>query len=118
MFVHNNTVFPIDESFAMRKEKNSFSTLLYNQFQDDSTYKNEKEFTTLLTSNKSVWYTCCNQVRGDLIFQTKQKYFSEYTMCFNVFNLAADSIHFCKRFISREAKEIRKDSEREDAQGT
>ena len=72
----------------------------------------------LLTSRKSVWYTCCNQVRGDLIFQTKQKYFSEYNACVGVIDDTTDSDRPSQRLISRETTEIWKDYEREDAERT
>ena len=53
-----------------------FITVLYNEFQEDSVYRNEQNFAVLLTSQRSLWYTCCNQVRGELIFKAKEKYFS------------------------------------------
>ena len=57
LFVHNHTVFPNDGSFALRAEKDSFSSLLYNQFHDGNACKTAKAFPVLLASKRSVWYT-------------------------------------------------------------
>ena len=77
-YIQNHTVFPTDECFELKKVENSFSTILYNEFQEDSVYRNDQDFAVLLTSHRSQWYTCCNQVRGELIFKAKEKYFSEF----------------------------------------
>ena len=76
--LHNKTMFPTDDCFIPNNEENSFSSLLKETFHDDSIYKDDKEFLMLLSSNRSVWYTCCNEVRGSLIFKSKDIYFREY----------------------------------------
>ena len=56
-YIQNHTVFPVDDCFTLKKEDNSFSTILYNEFQDGSVYRNEQSFAVLLTSQRSLWYT-------------------------------------------------------------
>lgn len=77
VFLHHNTMFPNDESFALKKEENCFSSLLFNSFPSQSVYKSATVFPMILTSKKSLWYSCCNQIRGDLVFKTKERYFGE-----------------------------------------
>ena len=92
LFVHNHTVFPNDGSFALRAEKDSFSSLLYNQFHDDNACKTGKAFPVLLASRRSVWYTCCNQVRGDLISNTKKVYFRKSSITTHVSLTITDTL--------------------------
>ena len=66
-FLHNTTMFPTDDCFIPNDEENSFSSLLKETFHDDSIYKDDKEFLMLLSSNRSAWYACCNEVRGSFI---------------------------------------------------
>lgn len=77
-FIHNHTVFPTDDCFTIKDEENSFSSFLRKTFHDDSEYRQEENFRVLVSSNRSVWYTSCNQVRGDLIYKTKDRYFGEF----------------------------------------
>ena len=77
-FLHHHTVFPTDDCFTVKSEENSFSSLLKNTFHDDSIYKEDKDFLVLLSSNRSAWYTCCNEIRGNLIFKSKLIYFREF----------------------------------------
>lgn len=77
-FLHKRTMFPTDDCFMPNNEENSFSSLLKETFHGDSIYKDDKNFLILLSSNRSAWYTCCNEVRGNLIFKSKDIYFREY----------------------------------------
>ena len=77
-FIHHHTVFPNDASFTLQREENSFSSLLFSAFNSGSIHKSATEFPVILTSKKSLWYNCCNQIRGDLVFRTKERYFGEF----------------------------------------
>ena len=115
LFVHNYTVFPNDGSFALRAEKDSFSSLLYNQFHDDNACKTAKAFPVLLASKRSVWYTSCNQVQGDLIANTKKVYFGKSSMTNRVTLTMADTLNTMERPFSRKTSSVRTGSMQENA---
>lgn len=102
-FIHSHTVFPNNESFTMRNEENSFSSLLFNTFFEGSKFREDTEFPVLLSSKKSLWYRCCNQVRGDLIFRTKDKYFGEFHKLFLDSNTLTDMIYCLQSVVGRKA---------------
>ena len=102
-FIHRHTVFPNNESFTMKDEENSFSSLLFNTFFEGSKFREDTEFPVLLSSKKSLWYRCCNQVRGDLIFRTKDKYFGEFRKSFLDSNTFTDTIYYLKSVVGRKA---------------
>ena len=94
--LHNTTMFPTDDCFIPNDEENSFSSLLKETFHDDSIYKDNKEFLIFLSSNRSAWYTCCNEVRGSLIFKSKDIYFREYNQWICLTITVSDTLHSMK----------------------
>lgn len=97
-FVHNHTVFPNDNSFTLKNETNSFSSLLFNTLHSDSVYKSPKEFPILLSTKRSLWYTYCNQIRGELISKTKKRYFGKSSWSLLDTDSCADTVFLGERF--------------------
>ena len=85
-FIAKNTAFPNREDFILDGYRHSFSSILDRQIPTDNYLKEEKYFNAFFMTNIPYWFKCCNEARADLVWKSKDRYFSKFNrLCGYIF---------------------------------
>ena len=82
MFIQESMVFPMKEDFAVDPEELSFSSILRNKIHPKSYLHDNRTFNAFFVSHTPHWFKCCNEVRGDMVWKSKDRYFSKFYTVF------------------------------------
>ena len=77
-FIHENMVFPMREDFEIDSYELSFSSIIKANICTKNSLNDEARFKSFFVSRIPFWFKCCNEVRGDMVWKTKGRYFSKF----------------------------------------
>ena len=82
-FIHENMVFPMREDFEIDSYELRFSLIPKKKISPKSSLNEEARFKSFFVSHIPYWFKCCNEIRGDMVWKSKARYFSKCSQMFN-----------------------------------
>lgn len=76
-FVHHNMVFPTKKDIIIDPYELSMSTLMKKRIHNTSYLNEEKYFNPFFVNYVGHWFKSCNEVRAEILFSSKDRYFSK-----------------------------------------
>ena len=80
-FVHLNMVFPMKKDIVIDPYELSMSSLMKKRIHHTSYLNEEKYFNPFFVNYIAYWFKCCNEIRGDILSNSKDCYFSKCSRC-------------------------------------
>lgn len=82
-FIHENMVFPMREDFEIDSYEFSFSSIIQRKICPKSYLNEEARFKSFFITHIPYWFKCCNEIRGDMVWKSKARYFSKCSRIIN-----------------------------------
>jgi len=76
-FVHENLVFPTRLDIVIDPYELSMSSLAKKGIHHTSYLYEEKHFNAFFVAHLAHWFKCCNEVRSEIMWSSKERYFSK-----------------------------------------
>ena len=76
-FVHENLVFPTRLDIVIDPYELSMSSLAKKGIHHTSYLYEEKHFNAFFVAHSAHWFKCCNEVRSEIMWSSKERYFSK-----------------------------------------